>query len=116
LNDLFELGFYIGVAVYHRVGAGFCSHDPVGVIIIYAYSLFEGQYVSVTNSGERIAEEIWSGSSTVSTVPTVPFPPAVGHSLGLAISKSIMEQHQGRIWMKSVLQEHTTFYVHFPTI
>ncbi len=37
-----------------------------------------------------------------------------GHGLGLAIAKSIVEQHKGRLSAKSTIGEQTTFSVHFP--
>ncbi|WP_027093185.1 sensor histidine kinase [Cohnella thermotolerans] len=37
-----------------------------------------------------------------------------GYGLGLAIAKSIVEQHRGRIYAKSVPNETTTFYVQLP--
>lgn len=35
-----------------------------------------------------------------------------GYGLGLAIAKSIVEQHKGKIYAKSTVGESTTFYVH----
>lgn len=35
-----------------------------------------------------------------------------GYGLGLAIAKSIVEQHKGKIYAKSTAFESTTFYVH----
>ena len=37
-----------------------------------------------------------------------------GSGLGLAITKSIMEKHQGRVWLESVFGEGSTFTVAFP--
>ncbi|WP_123042468.1 sensor histidine kinase [Cohnella candidum] len=37
-----------------------------------------------------------------------------GYGLGLAIAKSIVEQHKGKISAKSVVGERTTFYVQLP--
>lgn len=35
-----------------------------------------------------------------------------GHGLGLAIAKSIIEQHKGNLYAKSTIDKSTTFYVH----
>lgn len=37
-----------------------------------------------------------------------------GYGLGLPIAKAIIEQHKGRIYAKSIINEKTTFYVELP--
>lgn len=37
-----------------------------------------------------------------------------GYGLGLPIAKAIIEQHKGRIYAKSIMNEKTTFYVELP--
>ncbi|MFK7692582.1 sensor histidine kinase [Paenibacillus sp. HJGM_3] len=37
-----------------------------------------------------------------------------GYGLGLAIAKSIVEQHKGKLYAKTVPNETTSFYVHLP--
>ncbi|MFD2168693.1 sensor histidine kinase [Tumebacillus lipolyticus] len=37
-----------------------------------------------------------------------------GYGLGLAIAKAIVEQHKGKIYAKSEVKEHTTFFVQLP--
>jgi len=39
-----------------------------------------------------------------------------GHGLGLAIAKSIMDRHGGRIWCESRPDEGSTFYLELPTL
>jgi signal transduction histidine kinase len=44
----------------------------------------------------------------------VPVPQARGYGLGLAIAKSIVEQHRGKIFARSVPNEKTSFHVQLP--
>ncbi|MCR5461309.1 MAG: HAMP domain-containing histidine kinase [Acetatifactor sp.] len=39
-----------------------------------------------------------------------------GHGLGLAIAKSIMEKHGGKIWVTSVPEKGSQFYLELPTL
>jgi len=39
-----------------------------------------------------------------------------GYGLGLAIAKATIEQHKGRIFAKSIMNEKTTFYVELPLL
>lgn len=39
-----------------------------------------------------------------------------GYGLGLAIAKSIIEQHKGKIYARSIPKESTTFYVKLPIV
>ncbi len=38
-----------------------------------------------------------------------------GYGLGLAIAKTIINQHKGKIWAKSILHESTSFHVELPS-
>lgn len=39
-----------------------------------------------------------------------------GYGLGLAIAKAIVDQYKGKIYVKSIIHEKTTFYVQLPLV
>lgn len=56
----------------------------------------------------RIFEKFFRASNVISSKS--------GSGLGLAIVKTIVESHQGRIWVESKIGEGSTFFVVLPTI
>ena len=75
-----------------------------------------GQIIlQVTDSGPGISsadqphifDKFYRGENVPDGVP--------GSGLGLSIVKSILENHQGRIWVESTLGQGSTFFVVLPT-
>jgi two-component system NtrC family sensor kinase len=58
------------------------------------------------NEQSRIFEKFYRASNVPDS--------AIGSGLGLAIVKSIVESHQGRVWVESDLDEGTSFFVVLP--
>jgi PAS domain S-box-containing protein len=58
------------------------------------------------NEQSRIFEKFYRASNVPDS--------AIGSGLGLAIVKSIVESHQGRVWVESDLEEGTSFFVVLP--
>jgi len=71
--------------------------------------------LEVTNTGEGIApehlEKIFDRFYRTDKSRTRKYG---GYGLGLAIAKSIVQQHKGKIYARSVLGQHATFVVHLP--
>ncbi|MNW68287.1 Sensor protein kinase WalK [compost metagenome] len=71
--------------------------------------------LSVSNTGEGIAaEHLTRIFDRFYRTDTSRARKQGGYGLGLAIAKSIVDQHKGKIYAKSVAGESTTFYVQLP--
>jgi len=71
--------------------------------------------LSVTNTGEGISEkDIGRIFDRFYRADKARERKNGSYGLGLAIAKTIVEQHKGKIYAKSVLNESTTFYVELP--
>ncbi|MDQ0891820.1 two-component system sensor histidine kinase CiaH [Paenibacillus sp. V4I9] len=89
--------------------------NPKGSISLTLKKRHNDIMLKVTNTGEgiplehleRIFDRFFRADSSRSRKHG-------GYGLGLAIAKSIVEQHKGKIYAKSVLNETTSFYVQFP--
>ncbi|CAK4833568.1 unnamed protein product [Aphanomyces euteiches] len=89
--------------------------NPKGSITLTLKKRHNEIQLKVTNSGEGIATEhlerifdrFYRADPSRSRKQG-------GYGLGLAIAKSIVEQHKGKIYAKSVLNETTSFYVQLP--
>lgn len=86
-----------------------------GRIEIMAEPVQEGVRVGVRDHGEGIAKEnlprLFRKFSQIDSSSTRK---AGGTGLGLVISKGIVEQHGGRIWVESTPGEGSTFYFSLP--
>lgn len=89
--------------------------NPKGSISLIFKKRHNDSLLKVTNTGdgilpehlERIFDRFYRADPSRSRKHG-------GYGLGLAIAKSIVEQHKGKIYAKSVLNETTSFYVQFP--
>lgn len=71
--------------------------------------------LSVTNTGEGISEEhLGKIFDRFYRTDKSRSRQLGGYGLGLAIAKAIIEQHKGKIYAKSVINDKTTFFVELP--
>lgn len=74
-------------------------------------------YLSVINTGEGISEEqIEKIFDRFYRTDKSRIRKSGGYGLGLAIAKSIIEQHKGKVSAKSIVNESTTFSVELPLV
>ncbi|MHA6531731.1 sensor histidine kinase [Paenibacillus sp. BAC0078] len=86
--------------------------NPKGAVTISLKKQHNDVLLSVTNTGEGIAaEHLTRIFDRFYRTDTSRARKQGGYGLGLAIAKSIVEQHKGKIYAKSVAGESTTFYV-----
>ncbi|MBW4084464.1 cell wall metabolism sensor histidine kinase WalK [Paenibacillus sp. S150] len=89
--------------------------NPKGSVKITLKKQNNDVLLSVSNTGEGIAaEHLTRIFDRFYRTDTSRARKQGGYGLGLAIAKSIVDQHKGRIYAKSVVGESTTFYVQLP--
>ncbi|MFC7678862.1 sensor histidine kinase [Paenibacillus sp. GCM10028914] len=87
--------------------------NPKGSVTLSLKKQRSDVVLSVTNTGEGIAaEHLPRIFDRFYRTDASRARKQGGYGLGLAIAKSIIKQHKGNIYAKSVVGESTTFYVH----
>jgi nitrogen fixation/metabolism regulation signal transduction histidine kinase len=86
-------------------------HGPKRVISVSEEIKEESIIVKVTDNGEGIPQEMRSKIFTPNFTTK-----SSGTGLGLAMSKTIVEQAKGTIWFETVEGGGTTFYVEIPIL
>ena len=86
-------------------------HGPKRVISVSEEVREDSILVKVADNGEGIPAEMQSKIFTPNFTTK-----SSGTGLGLAMSKTIVEQAKGRIWFETKVGEGTTFYVELPIL
>lgn len=91
--------------------------DSKGIITISLKKYHSSLVLSVTNTSEGITQEhIDRIFHRFYRIDQSRARKSGGYGLGLAIAKTIIQQHGGKIYVKSILNESTTFTVELPSI
>ena len=88
-----------------------CTNNPRRVISVSEEITDESIIVKIADNGEGIPLEMQS-KIFIPNFTTK----SSGTGLGLAMSKTIVEQAKGKIWFNTVVGEGTTFYVELPLL
>ncbi|WNS42377.1 HAMP domain-containing sensor histidine kinase [Paenibacillus sp. MMS20-IR301] len=89
--------------------------NPKGAVTIALQKQNSDVLLSVSNTGEGIAaEHLTRIFDRFYRTDTSRARKQGGYGLGLAIAKSIVDQHKGKIYAKSAAGESATFYVQLP--
>lgn len=85
-----------------------------GVTLKAAHSADGTVTLSVKDTGAGISAEDQAGVFEAFKQTRTGLRQAGGTGLGMPITKSLVEAHNGRIWLESVVGEGTTFYITLP--
>lgn len=88
-----------------------CHEQEKRVVSVSEELNGENIIIKVTDNGEGIPEEMKSKIFTPNFTTK-----SSGTGLGLAMSKTIVEQARGRIWFETKVGEGTTFFVELPVL
>ncbi|HMH24576.1 MAG TPA: HAMP domain-containing sensor histidine kinase [Puia sp.] len=88
-----------------------CVNKDKRVVSVSEELKEESIIVKVTDSGEGIAPDMYTKIFTPNFTTK-----SSGTGLGLAMSKTIVEQAKGKIWFETVEGEGTTFFVELPIL
>jgi signal transduction histidine kinase len=89
--------------------------DRNGRVSIELKKSYNNLFLSVTNTGEGISEEhLDRVFDRFYRMDKSRERKSGGYGLGLSIAKTIIEQHKGKISVRSVANEYTTFHVELP--
>lgn len=104
----------IGQVVYHLINNATKFSKPKGEIKIKAEKSDDSVIISVKDNGIGIPKKqqkyVFDKFFRASNVPIE----SAGTGLGLYISKTIIENHGGKIWLESKENKGTTFYISLP--